>query len=750
MHCHKFIEILFLTLLLVFNDLAAAGDLSLRAPHQNSRSALSLDPIEIPCQGGHVLFERKTNHPYTETSLTRDAIESLSGATQGSPLQAIRTLPSVQVNSEEPYGYGNFFTSGVKIRGQRIKAPASNLLIEGLQVTGAPGGNQYLFDLENVENISVSKGAVPPAKSLAFAAGAGLIDYRLRRPEQDAGAQFEQSLGSFDYQRSFLRLDSGQLPGTVRLFASYSYTDADKWRGSGQSPDWRHNLDIGLVKEFGQWATLEVFGNLLSFKAHDFRSLSYAQTRDLGRYRKSHFNSSLTGNPAEDIHYYDFNHRRFDGYTLMADLKIRLTEKSRFSVRPYFNKDQGYWMTGVIERNTPVIRKWEINHHKLGVVAQYETVTPLVDLIAGYWYHEQERPGPPNEWKTFTVAPDGGLDFQGWSVLSDNDKHVIHSPYLQLNRRFGPLSMTGGARYHYMEFAEIKSYIHVNGDKTYDPWSSVGRKFTDKVLPFAAVNYSFGDSADIYFAYGRNVGRTAFPLYPSYSTRRARFVSAGVRLEDLWRNVELETSDHCDLGARLDFGRWYLHPVLFHARHFHKAVDVFDPISGLLVNQNIAKARSYGAELEAGFHLTDNLLLAFNGYYNNFEFEEDIRNSIGENLQVKGNQISDTPQFGANLTADYRLGGFSITPVVRYTGRRYGDALNEEPLDAFWLVDLNMAYRLKNLWHLRETKFSLSFLNLFDKKYIGAMDAADDTRPGQMSYYPGAPFTMVFTISGRI
>jgi iron complex outermembrane receptor protein len=30
------------------------------------------------------------------------------------------------------------------------------------------------------------------------------------------------------------------------------------------------------------------------------------------------------------------------------------------------------------------------------------------------------------------------------------------------------------------------------------------------------------------------------------------------------------------------------------------------------------------------------------------------------------------------------------------------------------------------------------------------MDASDDTHPGSMGYYQGAPFTMVFSISFRI
>lgn len=91
-----------------------------------------------------------------------------------------------------------------------------------------------------------------------------------------------------------------------------------------------------------------------------------------------------------------------------------------------------------------------------------------------------------------------------------------------------------------------------------------------------------------------------------------------------------------------------------------------------------------------------------------------------------------------------------MTPVVRYTGRRYGDILNNEPLRSYWLADLNLSYRLKHLWRFKGTELKLNFINLFDKKYIGAMDASDDTHPGQMSYYPGAPFTVVLSVGFRL
>jgi iron complex outermembrane receptor protein len=42
---------------------------------------------------------------------------------------------------------------------------------------------------------------------------------------------------------------------------------------------------------------------------------------------------------------------------------------------------------------------------------------------------------------------------------------------------------------------------------------------------------------------------------------------------------------------------------------------------------------------------------------------------------------------------------------------------------------------------------SLDFTNLFDKEYIARVDAMDDSRAGATSYYVGAPFTTLLTVS---
>jgi iron complex outermembrane recepter protein len=44
-------------------------------------------------------------------------------------------------------------------------------------------------------------------------------------------------------------------------------------------------------------------------------------------------------------------------------------------------------------------------------------------------------------------------------------------------------------------------------------------------------------------------------------------------------------------------------------------------------------------------------------------------------------------------------------------------------------------------------KISQKFINLFDDEDVGDINAMDDSRAGATSYYVGAPFTTMLTVS---
>jgi iron complex outermembrane receptor protein len=75
------------------------------------------------------------------------------------------------------------------------------------------------------------------------------------------GLELGQSIGSQNYKRTFVRFDSGEhISGDSKTFAyaSFSYTDADKWKGFGKLAT-RKNFSFGLTHEFNPKLKLEMF-----------------------------------------------------------------------------------------------------------------------------------------------------------------------------------------------------------------------------------------------------------------------------------------------------------------------------------------------------------------------------------------------------------------------------------------------------------------------------------------------------------
>jgi iron complex outermembrane receptor protein len=99
----------------------------------------------------------------------------------------------------------------------------------------------------------------------------------------------------------------------------------------------------------------------------------------------------------------------------------------------------------------------------------------------------------------------------------------------------------------------------------------------------------------------------------------------------------------------------------------------------------------------------------------------------------------------ASLGTTYRKDAFSFSPIVHYTGRRYGDALQKEPVPDYYTVDMNMGYETK--LPIGKAHASLSVDNLFNRQYVGFIDASYLQNAGQTSYYPGAPRSLVLKLS---
>ncbi|MBS0170020.1 MAG: TonB-dependent receptor [Nitrospira sp.] len=744
-----------------------APELSSARPDDSGRSEVVLEDVKIQEQAqSRGFLQPKTTQTNTETTMNREAIKTLGGPAQTSPYKVMSMLPSVLVETTDPFGLTvdqNF----LRVRGQ-LGYTFSGLssTVEGTPSTVNVGqasiGN--LYDLDNVAAINFFRGPLPPYLGLGFGDTAGSLDLSLLRPSDQPGATFKQSFGSFDFRRTFARLDSGTLPTGTKMFGSFSYTGADKWRGEGEQR--RGNGEIGIVHKFSDRLKLEVYGVYNEFRLNEYRSLSYAQASNLNSFNRFDFNPRLLGNAAQDVNFFGFNKQTFTEYNGIAALEWKPTDKSRLIIKPYYVGDHGFRQFGSANTlGAPGVVRFDITQSQYGLVTQYEHTIWDTDFVIGNWFQGIQTIPPGFSQKAFRISPTGDLQFAGWATLAKVEHRRFYSPYVSVGRRFDRLYIQTGVRYVRAEVPGVIGYNAAgvpnvdyqqafNFNPSVNSATSVSRVSDDAFLPYFGATYSIDETKHLRFAYGRNFAYPfQGPLYSSFTGNLARFQAAGVTLQNLWDRLRLEVADNFDLGFRYTTHEWYIAPTLFYGIYHDKQVAVFDPVVNLTYQQPASRATSYGAEIEVGVTPIPNLTIFAGGSFNRFTFDDNIRTATATVVAVKGKQIPDVPYVTGKAGLTYQFMGFSLSPMARILGHRYGEVRNTQRVPSYAVMDLYINYEKElkrpSPWLPKQIFAGLSLLNLFDKRYVAIITADERNGDATPTYFPGASFTVAGTMGAK-
>lgn len=692
--------------------------------------------------------------PATVYQVGATGIGLLGGAGGTNSYTAIADLPSASLDSADSYGLVNMPSGnkGLRVRGEMM--PHGGIgTIDGIPLSGInPGpGFQWLFDAENLSAISLSEGPIAPDK-LSFFTNTGVLDSKLRWPSAERNLEISQRFGSFGLRRTFARLDSGQLGSDSKLLLSASDTAAQKWRGPGNAPDGRSNFEIALEQPFNDRFAAKFYMAYNDMKASNYRPLTYAEASNLGTYNNFDFSPTSSATPAQAVYYYGYNQQNFHDWSAFSEFSYRLGQQARIIVKPFYMNEQGNYLDGMA---TGKVRQWLLDHNWYGVVAEYQGKIGDAGLKAGYWWDSMDPPGPPTAWKMYNPTASGGLSFASWSLLGQTvRRHEFNSFYALADKYSGAFHIQGGARYLTEKLPTINIYNTAGiGDVSYDQAlaassgviasrSAVGPVF-HKLLPYLGLDYELNSRSTFKLSMGRNFGAPSFDVWPVYQTTAA--LQAKYTAQQIWDMLQPEITDAIDMGIRLNYPDGYLEPTLFYNKSHNKDVSFVDPAVGVAYPQNAGQTHAYGLQLVGSMALRQNLDGFASFTYEKAIFDQNFTTTGGAMLAVQGLQLPDTPQLMANLGATYRLGEFNLSPLVHYTGKRYGDALQMEPVPGYCTVDLNLGYQTR--FPFGKAHASLSVLNLFDKRYIGFINASYLQNAGQTSYYPGAPRSLVFTLS---
>ena len=668
-------------------------------------------------------------------------IEVVSSAELLNPYKAISLEAGVDIRTHDPFG----MSITHKIRGKSDRNIGETL--EGLPLKGiGPGGGlSTMIDIENVSSVSVEKGAIKADSGFGYGSDNGMVDMKMQEPSKNFSSEIKQALGSYDFTKTYLRVDSGEVGDVAKFFVSGSLTKADKFKGEGESPN-RKNFALGIASTADQEIEWEVYGIYNDEKKHNYKGLTYEQSKDLSRYKEYDFESELLA--GKESLYYDRNKQDFQTYTIIAKLKVPLSEKDSVTFRPYFLNDKGYSYSG---SGSNVI-DWLIDHDTYGGVLEYAHAFESAKIKAGYWYQEDEPPGPPTSRKIRNAAT---MDFVKWErIVKVNEKHTFSAPFLTYEQTFGKTIVEAGLKYLFLSSPKLTSYNTAGiGDVSYESaLSQVSAvDFTlpsndyEVFLPNIGVTHFLDERSQLKGSYGRNYNTPSYGFGGGVMKYFSAIGKDEALLQSMWADLKPEESDNIDIGYLYEGQKLSFGSTLFYSKVKNVGGTFYDPVLDYNYQQNTAEAESYGVELSAGYQALSNLLLKGALTYNHYAFTTDIESSAGAYIESKGNQLPDVPLFFGNLSAEYDLEGYKFVPILRYLGKRYVDVEHNYDVDAHYLVDLSINKDFKMGDHT--LGLSLACTNLLDEEYISTFSGSEINVKPEVTYTVGAPRTVFASLS---
>ncbi len=668
-----------------------------------------------------------------DTLFTGTEILNITGASQQNSIyDAISILPSINLDSDDPFGLGD----------KRLRIRGTSDYYIGVTINGIPeygimpiGPRDYIFDMENMEKIKVFTGSAPADLMSGSGNRGGAIELSIKKPNDKLSYTFHQDIGSFNYSKTFFRFDTGNLKTGSKFFISGSYTDANKWKGEGKLGP-RKNISFGFYQSIKNNINFEIYANYNSFNRHLFKGLNYSQAKDLDKYYYHDYNSQKTGNPLIDWNYYGYNRMSGINRDYFGIFNFKLSKTFNLKIKPYYSKENNSKYEGMGSQYFSIVINKINNSKRYGFITEVQKKFNNWTIIAGNWFEKTDFNPIIKKY-----SPGETLKFKGYSWFTKtSSRGKMESPYLKLSYKLKKLKAQMGIKYFYYKEPGKKGYWYKNGEFIYDPFISIKEKDYDVWLPSFGIGYKFSEKIEIDLSYSKRYQRPyAYgPLSSFYFKNFNKFSSKNIKLQDLFDNLDMEKVHAFDFIIRNKFKKLTITTDFFYQKHKNVLVSLFDPRVGLSYFQNDGEAKSKGVEINLNYKILSNLNFLINGSYTKMEFSKNINR--GDTIyKVDGKQFPDTPKYMLKTSMNYYWKNFEVSPYIELISKRYGDALNKEEIPGYGIVNLNLNYFYKKI------ELNLEIKNLLNKKHIGRIYTWDDST-GTTTYYSGSPFTAIFKI----
>ncbi len=708
-----------------------AGMISLKAAPVAANAPLNMAADDSPQTDIVVLGQGNSRQVQTV------APKAMAKATAGSsPLRSLGRLPGVNFDSSDARGTYEAATQ-LSIRGF-----LSDQM--GYTLDGVPLGNmQYrnnnglsinralLTENNGPATLSQGSGALGTASTSNIG---GTVDFSSIDPTPDFGVDLEQSYGSENSWRSFIRINSGELPWGGRLALSYAHDRQGKWRGWGKQE--QDQINVKYVQPIGDSVKSTTFLNLIDRSEDDYNDVSLAKLKTYGW----DFDNIPTFALAEQLAlivqnggtppapYVNADDSVYQGGGVRRDLlgyeKLEYVISDHLSgfTTAYLHLDKGigtwanpYEPTPAAFGGSPVsvsANRYDID--RKGVISRLKFEAGQHRIEGGIWYEHNafnqasylyglQAGVTPDEFQQFYSNPfkvNYQNEYRTDTVQVDISDTWQATDHLRLNAGFKGLVSTNKAR-------SIVSTKPIDGSIQAKNW----------FLPTAGILYTLDGGSEVFAGYTRNmaafVASTSSGPFSSSSQAGFNYIRGDLKPE-MTNTFEAGYRFH-NRDLQLSLTGYY---VKFTNRLLASSISA-TVVGNQNVLQNVGSVSSRGVEAAANWKFAPFWSVYGSWAYNDATYDDNVRPLGGAVVATKGKQVVASPKHVGNLELNYDDGMLWGQAMAHYRSKRYYSYLNDATLPGAVNVNLSAGYRFSSMLDVQ-----LNVMNLFDKRYIASTGTA--------------------------
>lgn len=719
----------------------------------------------------------------------------LQQSSMTSALAVIDNLPGVLVNEGDTFGADDWSTT-VSIRGFQLSLDEQQI---GITIDGIANGNSNYgggakanryIDTENLGTVEVSQGT-SDIRSRSNEALGGTLNFTTIDPTEEAGLTTSFSLGQFQSQKAFVRLNTGEIAPGTRAWVSVSSAQSSDWVDQ-TAENTRDHLAAKIISEQGD---VKYTGYFSYDDTHEdnYQRISLAQFAENPDWDR--LTAEWTGTPYVDQAYrkgWSTLRENIFGY-LQAEYS---TDNLEASANVYFHKNEGRgdWVPPYLVNvtddgagnpesevvgNTTVMggaalgQLFFVNRDGValapdadcqssitfpygGAGAQYDPLCYGQGAVpVGSYRHthyQKSRFGFNADFAYFSKLGDvdntlrGGVwyedyereEYRDWHKIIDSSSnykfdHVAY--WRQYDRKF-PVQTTMLYLENEVDFGMVSARVGAKQfmveleaqDNFTNTASGVVDSDSDLLLTAGVVAQTGIDGLEVFAGYAENFAAVKDTVLE--------------RDTSVFDNIEPETAENIDVGIRFVSDRITaaatFYDITFENRLVFIAPDSPDAIDYLIGTNgsyvNVGGIESSGFEMNATVYINDNWAV-YGSYTNNkSEYAE------GSLDFPAGNTVYGSAEDMFVLSIDWAQDNYFAGLSNKMVGDRWMDAANTQRIEGYMMSDLYAGVSVEAPFSgLQNMQVRLTINNLTDESYLGGV-------AGQSAWI-GSPRTAVMNMS---